>query len=131
MKSHDDKRKVMTNKIKLNSSNNQYSSVYLHHDQSKADRIMSSNFRTILSALKHHGLEVRGSRVVRKGQNERNERSEDPPRDQGRHQRDSNDRQQSNDRRGCNYRDYGNRGNRHYNNHGSRGSFRGQGSRKY
>jgi len=64
-KSHDDKRKVMAEKSKLK-GHRQFDGVFLHHDQSHADRMMSSNFRTIISALNRSDLSVNGSRVIHK-----------------------------------------------------------------
>ena len=62
MRSHEDKRKVMLKKAYLK-SNRQHSSVFISHDQSHVDRLMSNNFRTILSAIRNHDLQVKGSRV--------------------------------------------------------------------
>jgi hypothetical protein len=62
--SHDDKRQIMLHKQKLRDSS-RYSRVFIFHDQSQADRLISSNFLTIYSALKNHGLSVRGTRVIR------------------------------------------------------------------
>lgn len=61
---HEDKRKVMSAKRDLR-KNQQYEHVYINHDLSSADRLMSSNFRTILNALHKSDLSVKGSRVVR------------------------------------------------------------------
>ncbi|KAL4240044.1 hypothetical protein ACF0H5_000839 [Mactra antiquata] len=70
MKSHEDKRKFMSKKngLKLHS---QYSSVFIPHDQSWADRTTSNNFRILLSSLKCNDLEIKGSCIVRKSTNVR------------------------------------------------------------
>lgn len=74
MRSHEDKRKVMSNKSKL-LDHQQYSGVFVQHDQSQADRVMANNFRTILQSLKGSNLTVRGSRVVQKNaSNQQNSR---------------------------------------------------------
>ena len=65
-KSFEDKRKIMTQKKKLK-DNLQYRDVFIHHDQPLAERVMADNFRTVLNALKQHGLAMRGSRVVQMG----------------------------------------------------------------
>lgn len=70
-KSFEDKKNVMLQKNRLN-NNKQYSNVFINHDLSYSERRMSDNFRTVLGALRQHGLAVRGSRVVRM-----NERAED------------------------------------------------------
>lgn len=51
--SNDDKNVVMRAKRKLK-RHEQYAHVCIDHDQSKSDRIMTDNFRAILSALKQH-----------------------------------------------------------------------------
>ena len=42
----------------------QYASVFIEHDMSYADRVMSNNFRTLLRSMKDQNLSMRGSRVV-------------------------------------------------------------------
>lgn len=79
-KSHDDKRKVMLKK-KVLMSHVRFSGVYINNDLSQADRVMSSNFRTILCALKHHNLTFRGNN----GGDSTRDRSDD-------HTRDTNER---------------------------------------
>ena len=59
----DDKRKVMSKKRDLKNSR-QYTSVFIEHDLSYADRVMSNNFRTLLRSTKNQHLSMRGSRVV-------------------------------------------------------------------
>lgn len=63
LKSNDDKRKVMASKASLK-SHTQYSKVFVDHDQSVSDRVLASNFRCILNAMKCQNLVVRGSRVI-------------------------------------------------------------------
>jgi len=65
-RSAEDKQSAMSAKNKLK-QNQQYERVYVDHDQSRGDRLLADNFRTILVALKHNdtNLCVRGSRVVR------------------------------------------------------------------
>ncbi|XP_053378662.1 uncharacterized protein LOC128548225 [Mercenaria mercenaria] len=123
MKSHDKKRKVMFEKKSLK-SNNQYSNVFIQHDQAPADRVLASNFRSILSTIKSHGLTVRGSRVIpRKSHEDRNRPRDNnssdsrrsdasPARDQHadnrNHSRDSSDSRDRRDRGGhSNWRDHG------------------------
>lgn len=64
LNSHEDKRKVMSLKRNLR-EHRQFSSVYIEHDQSASERVLSSNFRNIISAMKHSGLVMKGSRIVR------------------------------------------------------------------
>ena len=59
----------MTKKNTLKNST-QYSNVYIHHDQPLSERVMADNFRTVLNALRQHGLTMRGSRVVQMGRND-------------------------------------------------------------
>ena len=46
----EDKRKVMSEKSSLKDSM-QYRDVYIHHDQSHEQRLMASNFKTVLGAM--------------------------------------------------------------------------------
>ncbi|XP_053391357.1 heat shock 70 kDa protein 12A-like [Mercenaria mercenaria] len=64
-KSHKDKRRVMMEKIKLK-DNRLYDKVYINHDLSPAECLMTNNFRMALNGLKQHGLTLKGNRVVRK-----------------------------------------------------------------
>ena len=66
MKSADEKKKVMSVKSKLK-DHKQYSKVYIDHDKSRTDRLIESNFRAILTAVKqgNTNLSLRGARVVR------------------------------------------------------------------
>ena len=133
MRSHEDKRKVMLKKANLK-SNRQHSSVFISHDQSHADRLMSNNFRTILSAIRNHDLQVKGSRVVKRdhrtGINDGTHAGGTAPQPQEWRQQDS--------RRGG-PRVSGNHGNSHRVNgyrgnasgsNGRRGDVRGQNSRR-
>lgn len=76
-KSVEDKRKVMVEKSKLRDSR-QYRDVYIHHDQSHEQRIMASNFKTVLSALNDNdvNLALRGSRIVRRDQQDQQVRQD-------------------------------------------------------
>ena len=66
LKSKEDKKTVMSVKRKLK-NRRQYSKVYMNQDKPRAERLMESNFRAILSAVRQGGfnLTLRGSRVVR------------------------------------------------------------------
>ena len=55
MKSKEDKKKVMSVKRKLK-DHRQYSKVYIDQDKTKAERLMGSNCRAILSAVKQGAL---------------------------------------------------------------------------
>lgn len=68
--SHDDKRRVMLKKKNL-SGCRQFDKVFIDHDLSQHDRILSNNFRTILHALREQNLTVRGTRVVQINHNAR------------------------------------------------------------
>ena len=68
-RSSEDKRKVMVDKKNLKNSD-MYKTVYIHHDQSVTERVMSENFRTVLQALKQHGLVMRGQHVVQQDRRE-------------------------------------------------------------
>ena len=85
--SHEDKRKVMQKKVDLKYCR-QYDNVFIQHDLSQPDRILSNNFRTILSALREQNLTVRGTRVVQLNRENRNDSS----RNNERFDRDSRDR---------------------------------------
>ncbi|KAH3822961.1 hypothetical protein DPMN_124755 [Dreissena polymorpha] len=64
MQSQEDRQKVLKNKSKLNESRT-YSDVYIQCDQSREERLMMSNFRTLVGAMNAEGVSVRGNRVVR------------------------------------------------------------------
>ena len=66
LKSKEDKKTVMYVKRRLK-DRRQYSKVYIDQDKPRAERLMESNFRAILSAVRQGGanLTLRGSRVVR------------------------------------------------------------------
>ncbi|XP_052779602.1 heterogeneous nuclear ribonucleoproteins A1 homolog [Mya arenaria] len=64
MRSMEDKREVMLKKPELQ-RNPHFNKVFVDHDLSYADRVMSSNFRAVLKALNNQGLTVKGSRVIR------------------------------------------------------------------
>ena len=91
LKSISDKKRIMSAKNKLK-DHRQYSSVHINHDQSRSERIVADNFRTILSAIKQGdtNLSVRGFRVVRTDSsnrtpwNRRESSSNQPPRDDSR-----------------------------------------------
>ncbi|XP_053373726.1 uncharacterized protein LOC123532192 isoform X2 [Mercenaria mercenaria] len=63
-KSYSDKMKVMSKKRDL-VKNKKYENIYINHDQTKAERQMAQNFRTILGVMKNSGVKMIGSRVVR------------------------------------------------------------------
>ena len=46
----DDKRKVMTDKSSLKDSR-QYKDIHINHDQSREQRLMTSNFKAVLDAI--------------------------------------------------------------------------------
>lgn len=60
------KQTCMDKKAKLR-DNNRYRNVYLHHHQSREERLMASNFRTVLDAIQNNRSDItlRGSRVIR------------------------------------------------------------------
>ena len=69
--SAEDKRAVMTNKKMLKDDRNKHKHVFIHNDQTKAERVQRANFQTILDSLKNNGssnLQMRGSRVIRGAQ---------------------------------------------------------------
>lgn len=68
----DDKRRVMSRKSDLK-GNRQFGDVFIDHDQTYTDRLMASNFRTILKSVKCQGLSVRGTRVVNNGYRDNND----------------------------------------------------------
>jgi len=78
--SQQDKKKVMLAKAKLRNSN-QFPDVFINHDQSRSDRVMADNFRTILTALKHRDtdLSIRGNRVVRQSNHSQGRGRRDSP----------------------------------------------------
>ena len=68
LKSREDKQAVMDNKKKLKDDRNKHKMVFIHSDQTKAERLQRANFRTILGSIQKgesDQLEIRGSRVVR------------------------------------------------------------------
>lgn len=65
MQSFDDRQKVLKAKAKLRNSRN-YSDVFIQCDQTREERLMMTNFRTVVGALKNSGITVRGNRVVHK-----------------------------------------------------------------
>ena len=64
-RSSEDKKKVMSAKNKLK-DNRQYPNVFIHHDQSREERLMASNLRKLVNAVKgiDTDISVRGSRVI-------------------------------------------------------------------
>ena len=64
-RSSEDKKKVMLAKNKLK-DNRQYPNVFIHHDQSREERLMASNLRKLVNAVKggDTDISVRGSRVI-------------------------------------------------------------------
>ena len=59
-----DKSKVMSSKASLK-NNRQFPDVFIHNDQSRDDRLMSSNFKTMIDAINRGDkLSLHGSRVV-------------------------------------------------------------------
>ena len=141
-KSKKDKRKVMTAKSNLKDSR-QYRDVYLHQDQSREQRLMTSNFKAVLDALNRNDrdLSLHGTRVVRRNQQERQNR-QDHQRDESPRGRDSSqsdshrpyDRSNydSNRGRGRGNNNSGNRGgNGRGQTRGGRGSRRSRGRSSY
>ena len=84
-KNKEDKRKVMTAKSNLKDSRQ-----HRDHDHSREQRLMTSNFKAVLDALNRNDkdLLLHGTRVVRKNQQERQNR-QDPQRDEAPRGRDS------------------------------------------
>jgi hypothetical protein len=74
LKSKKDKQAIMSAKPQLRHST-RYTKVFIHHDQSPAERKASLNFATILGALNSDSLSMRGSRVVARKNEHSNERS--------------------------------------------------------
>ena len=64
-RSSEDKKKVMLAKNKLK-DNRQYPNVFIHHDQSREKRLMASNLRKLVNAVRggDTDISVRGSRVI-------------------------------------------------------------------
>ena len=69
-RSTEDKKKVMSEKSYLK-ENRHFQNVYIQHDESREQRLMSNNFRTMLNALSNNDTDwsLRGSRIVRGSQN--------------------------------------------------------------
>ena len=69
MQSLDDKKKILASKSSLKHSR-VYKDVYMHSDQTKEERMMSSNLRSLVSAYKagDSNIRVMGSRIVRNDQ---------------------------------------------------------------
>ena len=65
MKSMDDKKKVMTKKASLK-DNRRYQNVYIYSDQTREERLMSANFRSLISAYKSgdNNIRVRETRII-------------------------------------------------------------------
>ncbi len=51
------KQTCMDKKAKLR-DNNRYRNVYLHHHQSREERLMASNFRTVLDAIQNNRSDI-------------------------------------------------------------------------
>ena len=64
-RSAEDKRNVMAEKSKLK-DNTQFQDVFIQHDESREQRVMASNFRTMLQAMNNNdtNVSVRGHRVI-------------------------------------------------------------------
>lgn len=63
-RNQEDKKRVMVAKKVLKNSR-QYNQVYINHDQSREERNMARNMRTLLNGVNRgHTLQVRGSRIV-------------------------------------------------------------------
>ena len=73
-RSSEDKKLIMDAKSKLRDSR-QYRNVYISHDKNKEQRTSENNLRTIVRNIPGAAdvLDVRGSRVVVKGQNRSNQ----------------------------------------------------------
>lgn len=56
-KSADEKRKVMAEKSKLKNSRG-YEKVFIQHDQTREQRLLSGSFRPVINALKDGGSNV-------------------------------------------------------------------------
>lgn len=65
LSSEEDKDRIMSVKSKLKDTK-QYEKVYIHSDKSRAERLMSSNFRSLVNAYtKGEKVYVQGARVAR------------------------------------------------------------------
>ena len=86
-KNETDKKKVMLAKKNLK-SHAQYRKVFIHHDQSREERVMATNLRMLVNAYKagDKNINVKGSRIVR----ETEHRNDDDAR--GEHRVDRNNR---------------------------------------
>ena len=72
LKNTEDKQKVMSNKRKLNDDRNKHKRVFIHNDQTKAERLQTANFKTILKSIQDgetNTLRMKGSRVMREDNN--------------------------------------------------------------
>ncbi|MES9882444.1 MAG: hypothetical protein ABW185_16360, partial [Sedimenticola sp.] len=70
-RSIDDKQRVMDKKASLK-CNRQYDRVFIHHDQSREERLALNNFRTVIDAMNsNERISIHGNRVVRNNDNNR------------------------------------------------------------
>ena len=106
----------MSEKANLKDSR-QYRVVFIHHDQSREQRLMTSNFKAVLDALNRNDkdLSLHGTRIVRRtqeeGQNRQAPERGQSPRERGASQpgnRRPNDTSNAESNRG---RSHGNGGN--------------------
>ena len=129
-KNGDDKRKVMTDKSSLKDSR-QYKDIYINHDQSREQRLMTSNFKAVLDAINRNDndLSLRGTRVIRRNRDNQNshegERRQSTT--QGRDRSQSGRRSSNNSSNAGSNRDmgHGNSGTRRGNDRGHRRGGRG------
>ena len=65
LKSVEDKKRVMARKASLK-DNRRFQNIYIHNDQTREERLMSANFRSLLNAYKNgdNNIRVRGARIV-------------------------------------------------------------------
>ena len=65
MKTMDDKKRVLTKKTSLKDSR-RYQNVYIYSDQTREERLLSANFRSLVSAYKSgdNNIRVRGTRII-------------------------------------------------------------------
>lgn len=86
-KDREDKELVMSAKSKLKHSR-QFSHVFINNDQTREQRLMSTNFRQIVNVLNEQGndIHIRGNRIVGSNSQRNNNRQQQPAdsRDNGR-----------------------------------------------
>ena len=127
-KSADDKRKVMSEKSKLKNSRH-YDKVFIQHDQTREQRLLAGNFRTVINAINGgtSNVSFRGMLVVRNvdDNSSSSKRQEGNPRDSTAN--DENSRRNLPNSQSNNSRDSRENGARGSGHTGYRGNRRGRG----